>query len=278
MAEFRLYGHNCFRIKAREATVITDPVDRVTGYAMPKQTADIVTISHEHQGHTNLDAIRPPEYQIVRGPGEYEMHDVFITGIRTYHDDAKGSERGYNTVYLIEVEGFVIVHLGDLGHPLSAEQAEALDDCDVLLVPAGGGDVVSPEQAAEIVSQLGPKVVIPMQYATADRRQEARKPRPLLQGARRRRPGAGGEARPPPQRPGAKRCASSSWRPRARRRSDDEPSAVSHQHQSWRMCVRTGRTRFGSGAALGVASVDVLDGVGRRGSGTAGSRKTEADG
>jgi L-ascorbate metabolism protein UlaG (beta-lactamase superfamily) len=165
MAEFRWYGHNCFRIRAREATIITDPVGRGTGYALPKQTADIVTISHDHPGHTNLDAIRP-DYQVVRGPGEYEIHDVFITGIRTYHDARRGADRGYNTVYLFEIEGMVVCHLGDLGHPLTTEQAEALGDPDVLLVPAGGGTVIDAATAAEIVSQLEPKVVIPMQFAT----------------------------------------------------------------------------------------------------------------
>lgn len=167
MAEFRWLGHNCFRIKAREATILTDPVDRVTGYAMPKQTADIVTISHEHQGHVNLNGVKP-EYQVVRGPGEYELHDVFITGIRTYHDAEKGAKHGYNTIYLVEMEGIVICHLGDLGHPLSEEQTEAISDCDVLLVPAGGGDVIAPEQAAELIAQVEPKIVIPMRYATAN--------------------------------------------------------------------------------------------------------------
>ncbi|MEA2597294.1 MAG: hypothetical protein QOF01_3763 [Thermomicrobiales bacterium] len=165
MAEFRWFGHSCFRIKAREAAVLTDPVGRVTGYAMPKQTADIVTVSHDHPGHANLDAVKP-EYKLVNGPGEYELHEVFITGIRTYHDDKKGKERGYNTVYLIEVEGMVICHLGDLGHALSEEQAEAMAGCDVLLVPAGGGTVLDPAGVVEVIGQLEPKIVIPMQYAT----------------------------------------------------------------------------------------------------------------
>jgi L-ascorbate metabolism protein UlaG (beta-lactamase superfamily) len=165
MAEIKWFGHNCFRIRAKEATVITDPVDRVTGYSMPKQTADIVSISHEHQGHANLNAVRP-EYQVVRGPGEYEMHDVFITGIRTYHDAARGAGRGYNTCYLIELEGMTFCHLGDLGHPLTGEIAESMVNPDVLMVPVGGKNVITPEQAAEIVTQLEPKVVIPMQYAT----------------------------------------------------------------------------------------------------------------
>ncbi len=170
MAEFRWFGHNCLRIKAREATLLTDPVDRRTGYAMAKQQVDIVTLSHEHPGHVNLGAVRP-EYKVVRGPGEYEIHDVFITGIRTYHDTEKGAKLGYNTVYLIEVEGMTVAHLGDLGHPLTDEQTEAMSKCDVLMIPAGGGpsggaQVISPEIAAEIIGQLEPKVVLPMQFAT----------------------------------------------------------------------------------------------------------------
>lgn len=164
MAEFKWFGHNCFRIRAREATVLTDPVGRSTGYVMPKQTADVVTISHDHPGHANLAAVKPT-YTTINGPGEYEVHDVFVTGIRTYHDDARGAERGYNTVYLIELDGIVICHLGDLGHQLSEEQAEAMANVDVLLVAAGGGSVLDPVQAAETISQLAPKVVIPMQYA-----------------------------------------------------------------------------------------------------------------
>jgi L-ascorbate metabolism protein UlaG (beta-lactamase superfamily) len=166
MAEFRWYGHNCVRIKGRDVTVITDPVGRTTGYLMPKQNADVVTISHEHPGHTNLAALRP-DYRVVRGPGEYELNDIFITGIRTYKDDDRGQERGYNTVYLIELEGMVVCHLGDLGHALTDEQAEAMSNVDVLLVPAGGGQVLDPPKAAELIGQLEPKVVIPLQYATA---------------------------------------------------------------------------------------------------------------
>jgi L-ascorbate metabolism protein UlaG (beta-lactamase superfamily) len=165
MAEFRWFGHNCFRIRAREATVLTDPVGRVTGYPLPRQTADVVTLSHDHPGHANLDAVKQP-YALLRGPGEYEIHDVFVTGIRTYHDAAKGAERGHNTVYLLELEGMVVCHLGDLGHPLTEDQAEAMANVDVLLVPAGGGDVLEPAQAAELVAQLAPKLVIPMRYAT----------------------------------------------------------------------------------------------------------------
>jgi L-ascorbate metabolism protein UlaG (beta-lactamase superfamily) len=165
MAEIRWYGHNCFRIRGKDAVVLTDPVGRETGFALAKQTADIVTVSSRQPANANLTAVKP-EFDTIDGPGEYEIHDVFVTGIRTHQDDAGGTVRGHNTTYLIEMDGMVICHLGDLGHTLSEEHAEAMTDVDVLLVPAGSKHL-DPARAAEVVSQLEPKVVIPMQYATA---------------------------------------------------------------------------------------------------------------
>jgi L-ascorbate metabolism protein UlaG (beta-lactamase superfamily) len=162
MAEFRWLGHNCFRIRAKEATLLTDPVGPPTGFSMGKQTTDIVTISHPHKGHSNLDAVKPP-YKVIDGPGEYEVNDVFVTGIRTWHDAEKGEKFGFNTIYLMVVEGMTICHLGDLGHVLTSEQLEAVEDVDILLIPAGGTPL-EPAKAAEVVAQIAPKVVIPMQY------------------------------------------------------------------------------------------------------------------
>jgi L-ascorbate metabolism protein UlaG (beta-lactamase superfamily) len=165
MAEIKWLGHACFRIRAREATIVMDPVPRSLGYKVDKQRADIVTLSHEHPGHTATEIISG-EYKVVHGPGEYEMNEVFITGIRTYHDNKRGEEHGRNTAYLVEVENMTICHLGDLGHPLSAEQVEALSSVDILIVPIGGGTVLDAEAASEVVGQIDPKMVIPMQYRT----------------------------------------------------------------------------------------------------------------
>lgn len=164
MAEIRWYGHTCFRIKAKEATIFTDPVSRSTGYGMGRQNADIVTLSGDELGK-NLDAIRP-EFKVIDGPGEYEMHDVFVTGARTYQDDKQGAELGYNTTYVIEVEGMKIGHLGNLGHALNEAQAETLEDIDILLAPIGRESGLSDEKIAQVVTGLSPKIVIPMRYAT----------------------------------------------------------------------------------------------------------------
>jgi L-ascorbate metabolism protein UlaG (beta-lactamase superfamily) len=163
MAEIRWFGHNCFRIRGKEATVLTDPVGKRTGFTLPRQAVDIVTLSHDHPGHANLDAVKPG-YQIISGPGEYELNDTFITGVRTYHDKQRGAELGYNTIYLIELENIVFGHLGDLGHQLTESQAEQFNAVDVLFVPAGGGPLLPP---AEMAANLSPKMVIPMQYRTA---------------------------------------------------------------------------------------------------------------
>lgn len=166
MAEIRWFGHGCFRIRAKEATILTDPVGRETGYGLGKQQADIVTISHQHPGHANLAAVRQP-YQLIEGPGEYEMHDASFIGIRTFHDNKKGAELGHNTIYIFEVEGMRFAHLGDLGHDLSEDHAEALEGVDILFIAAGGGNVLAPDAAAELAARIGPKIVIPMQFRTA---------------------------------------------------------------------------------------------------------------
>lgn len=165
LAEFKWFGHNCFRIKSREATIITDPVDRSTGFGMAKQNANIVSISNRVTANSNVGAVRP-EFQTVDGPGEYELEGVFITGVRTYLDPERTAAKQFNTAFLFETEGFVICHLGDLGQVPTTEQTELLSQADILLLPVGGATGLSQEQAAEVVSLLEPKVLIPMQYQT----------------------------------------------------------------------------------------------------------------
>ena len=163
--EINWLGHSCFRLKGRQATVITDPYPPDLGYSLGKPTAHIVTVSHQHPGHSYVKGIEG-EPRLVNGPGEYEIGGVLIIGIGTFHDEENGSIRGKNTAYLMEVDEISVCHLGDLGHVLTAEQAEELENVDVLLVPVGGVSTINGPMAAGIVRQLAPKVVIPMHYQT----------------------------------------------------------------------------------------------------------------
>ncbi|HAC47624.1 MAG TPA: lactamase, partial [Chloroflexi bacterium] len=117
-------GHGCFRLRGRNAAVVTDPYPPAIGLKLQRLDADLVTISHEHENHSYVQAIREP-YEI-RGPGEYEVAGVSVIGVPTYHDAEKGAKHGRNTVYLIEIDDIRVCHLGDLGHSLDDAEAETL--------------------------------------------------------------------------------------------------------------------------------------------------------
>jgi len=163
--EITWYGQSCFRLRDRLATVITDPYDKSIGYTLPRVRADIVTVSHDHPDHNYVKGVKG-EPKIIVGPGEYEVRGVFITGIPTFHDRKKGASRGRNTVFLFDFEGLTVCHLGDLGHVPTQSQVEALSDIDVLLVPVGAVSTINAAQAAEVISLLEPRLVIPMHYKT----------------------------------------------------------------------------------------------------------------
>lgn len=169
--EITWLGHSCFRIKGSQATIITDPYPPDLGYLLGKQTPRIVTVSHQHPSHSYVQGIGD-EPRLVTGPGEYEISGVLIIGIPTFHDADGGRIRGKNTVYLMEVDGIAICHLGDLGHALTEEQVEEIDDVDVLLLPVGGVSTIDAPVATEVIRRLEPKVVIPMHYKTLELKRE----------------------------------------------------------------------------------------------------------
>ena len=163
--EINWLGHSCFKIKGKQASVITDPYSPDTGYTLGKQNANIVTLSHQHPGHSCITGING-EPHIVSGPGEYEISNVLIIGLASYHDNEKGNIRGKNTIYLIEMDDISICHLGDIGHPLTEAQTEELGNVDILMLPVGGISTINAAAAASVVRQIEPKIVLPMHYGT----------------------------------------------------------------------------------------------------------------
>jgi L-ascorbate metabolism protein UlaG (beta-lactamase superfamily) len=163
--EITWLGHSCFRLKGKQATVITDPFSPAIGYTLGKVTADIVTVSHPHPGHSYVQGVAD-EPRVLKSPGEYESGGVLTVGVHTFHDNEKGAQCGKNTVFVIDVDDVMICHLGDLGHVLTAEQVAEINGVDVLLIPVGNVSTIDAVQAAQIVRQLEPKIVIPMHYKT----------------------------------------------------------------------------------------------------------------
>lgn len=157
-------GHSSFRIKGKRASVVTDPYDKaMVGLKYPRVKGDIVTVSHNHEDHNRADLVSDTK-KVVDAPGEYEIMGVSIIGIPTLHDDQKGAVRGKNTIFVIDVDGISLAHLGDIGHKLKDSQIELIGDVDVLMIPVGGEYTIGPSRAVGIVQDIGAKVVIPMHY------------------------------------------------------------------------------------------------------------------
>jgi L-ascorbate metabolism protein UlaG (beta-lactamase superfamily) len=157
-------GHSSFRIRGKNAVVVTDPYSPDVGLKFPRHIeADIVTVSHDHGDHNAVSQVEGSPY-VVNGPGEYEIKGIGVVGISVFHDTEKGASRGRNTIYRIEVDGVSIVHLGDLGHALSSDEVDALDGVNVLLVPVGGLHTIDGKVASQIITDIEPSIVIPMHY------------------------------------------------------------------------------------------------------------------
>jgi len=159
-------GHASFVITSDTGTkIITDPYEVGGGlsYGQIKESADIVTVSHDHADHNNVAAVQGSP-KVVRGAVEVE--GIKFNGIPTYHDDAGGGKRGKNTIICFEVDGIRVCHLGDLGHQLSDSQLAELGKVDVLLTPVGGFYTIDAKVATQLGDRLKPKVIIPMHYKT----------------------------------------------------------------------------------------------------------------
>ena len=164
---FRHIGHAEFLIETESGVrIITDPYDASCGYPLQQITADVVLVSHHHHDHDAVENVKG-EPRIIETAGRFTPEtDVKVTAVRGLHDDANGSKRGETLLFLIEAEGLRIVHLGDLGSALNAEQLDVLKNPDVLMIPVGGFYTIDAKQAKETAEQLGARVILPMHYKT----------------------------------------------------------------------------------------------------------------
>jgi len=157
-------GHSCFKIQDKVGpegiTVVTDPFDKTVGLKVPNFEADIVTVSHDHYDHNNSSSLRGEPF-VIKGAGEYDVKGILVHGVSSQHGGEKDIE---NIIYRFEVDGISISHLGDLGHVLDNKQLEVVVGTDILLIPVGGKYTIDAKKAVEVVSQIEPRIVIPMHY------------------------------------------------------------------------------------------------------------------
>lgn len=172
-------GHGCFRLRGRGAAVVTDPYPPALGPKLGRLEADLVTISHDHENHSFIQAVIRDPF-VVTGPGEYEAAGVTVLGLPTFHDQSQGADHGRNTVYVIELDEVRVCHLGDLGHTLDDDTLERIGNVDLLLVPVGGGQTLDGARAAEVVRQVEPRLVVPMHFSHPAIRKELGGPERFL--------------------------------------------------------------------------------------------------
>jgi L-ascorbate metabolism protein UlaG (beta-lactamase superfamily) len=164
-------GHACFAITADDGTVVvTDPYEPggfggALGYGPITVRPDIVTVSHEHEDHGYVQGLQGKPVVIREGAAS-EAKGMGFDLHKTFHDTARGAERGSNTIICFTIDGVRLCHLGDLGHELDNATAGELGDVDILFVPVGGFFTIDADAATRVVDTLKPRIVVPMHYKT----------------------------------------------------------------------------------------------------------------
>jgi L-ascorbate metabolism protein UlaG (beta-lactamase superfamily) len=155
-------GQAAFLIESK-TTLVTDPFAPIIGRLPKDLVADVVTVSHSHFDHNYVKGVGgSPE--VINSIGKFSVGTAEITGVATFHDNVGGRKRGNNIVFVVKAEGLTLCHLGDLGHILSDKQIKEIGPVDILMIPVGGGPTIDATQVVQTVSQLKPKVVLPMHY------------------------------------------------------------------------------------------------------------------
>ena len=171
-------GHGAFRLRGRDAAVVMDPCPSSTGFRLNRPRAEIVTVSNAAPEFSWVQGVAGDPLQL-NAPGEYEAKQVLVTGVRTPRSKREDSD-GYNTAFVITIDNVTVVHLGDLGALLTADEVEILSQADVALVPTGGHGHLDAAAAAQVVSTLEPKLVIPMLYKAGPERERLDTVEPFL--------------------------------------------------------------------------------------------------
>lgn len=161
------WGHACFQITSANGKIIlTDPYIASIGYQKITVEPDIITVSHDHFDHNAVHEV-PGNPVVIKTPRTHQLDEVTIQGVESYHDNVHGKKRGKNTIFIVEIDGMRIAHLGDLGEPLSSTQCDKIGSLDILLTPVGGNYTIDASQAYEVAKTLNPKIIIPMHYKTS---------------------------------------------------------------------------------------------------------------
>jgi L-ascorbate metabolism protein UlaG (beta-lactamase superfamily) len=172
------YGQSAFRLSSADTTVAIDPFGDMSALASSRGMqfdypliegveAQLLLVTHEHMDHNGVDAIGGDPTILRSTAGKLQSPIGEVTAIASEHDEAAGTERGPNTIFVFELDGVRVAHFGDFGQSrLRPEQEGAIGKVDLLILPVGGGPTIGAEGATAIVERLAPRWVVPMHYRT----------------------------------------------------------------------------------------------------------------
>ncbi|HTU86398.1 MAG TPA: MBL fold metallo-hydrolase [Solirubrobacteraceae bacterium] len=171
------YGQAAFRCSGPEGTVFIDPFGDMSAAAahgvkfeypaIEGVDADLLLVTHEHSDHNGVEAIGGEPVLLRSTAGRLESPIGEVVAIASEHDEAAGTERGPNTIFVFGLDGLRIAHFGDFGQTsMRDEQAAAIGQVDLVFLPIGDGPTIGAEQAAAIAERLNPRWVVPMHYRT----------------------------------------------------------------------------------------------------------------
>ena len=166
--KLKYYGHACFTLRFADGTVpAIDPFDESVTYAPCDAICDAALLSHDHFDHNHTQSLRG-DFVTIRQAGHYDVRNVRVTAVPSFHDKQRGALRGSNLIFRIEGDGLTIVHLGDLGHMPDETQLRAIAGADVLLTPIGGTYTIDTPEAEELIRLAQPKHAVAMHFRTPD--------------------------------------------------------------------------------------------------------------
>ncbi len=174
------YNFSCFKLQSGDTSLVFDPPSKESGVKFPRFSTDLVLISHNHKPHNGRDAVKLKDENsdyIIDSPGEYEIKNISIKGISSFHDSEGGKTHGLNTIFIIEMDDLRICHLGDYGEDeLRPDIKEELGSIDILFIPINAvadDKVVSLKSAKHLINEIEPSLVVPMHYDAGDKKNKS---------------------------------------------------------------------------------------------------------
>lgn len=168
------YGHACYKLQSNHNDIVVaiDPYDNSLGWRAPRITADIALISTKRSEYSNVDAVKQAQDSklfVIEYPGEYEVGGVFVHAIPVELDTVEGkkTQKEYTLICTLRMDDCTLAHLGALNRMLTQAELDELGTVDILCIPIGGHGVLDAKKATELIGEIEPRIVLPMQYKVA---------------------------------------------------------------------------------------------------------------